>query len=400
MSVLKTIGLATMGVFFVTPLMAADKGEGYAVLVGIRTCDKAKELRTLPYRESDVAELSRALHDIGFKKENITLFSRAGNGIGRRASPTKEEIRKELNLVLQDRNSADMVVVALGGHGVRFKGDPDIYFCTADSQLADKSTMLSLKELYKDLEDCKAALRFLVVDAFPKDPFSKASKLPRDLDVDGPLHTPAPPKGVAILYSCSEDERSHDATKLRRGVFFHFLIEGLKGEAANADGDVSVLALSDFVNRRVKSFVNVEFSAKQRPNLHAKDLGDTPLVRFGQLHGKWAGEYSYGKIAGQQGVRFTMNVSRHLDNTLQAWIQEPNTFGNQDEPFLFASCTGEFLGPTRKVTWSKKYDGTGGASHTVEYSGTLSANGSKIEGTWVIPEQGNATGPFVMQKSK
>src|SRR5262245_24981662 len=52
---------------------------------------------------------------------------------------------------------------------------------------------------------------------------------------------PNPTRGTAALFSCKGGERAFETDKLEHGVFFHFVIEALKGEgkAKNKRGAVT-----------------------------------------------------------------------------------------------------------------------------------------------------------------
>ena len=105
--------------------------------------------------------------------------------------------------------------------------------------------------------------------------------------------------------------------------------------------------------------------------------------------GVWTGYYGYdsqgrmipfqAKLAAK-GAEFTGGVT------------EPNTFGDPAVLFLTADISGGVAEAGGKVRWIKTYDGTGGPSHSVEYSGAYDADGC-IEGLWRI---GVANGPFKM----
>ena len=61
--------------------------------------------------------------------------------------------------------------------------------------------------------------------------------------------------GTALLMSSKADETSLESSGLRQGVFSHFLIRGLKGEAdENKDKVVSVEELFDFIARNVRDY--------------------------------------------------------------------------------------------------------------------------------------------------
>lgn len=66
---------------------------------------------------------------------------------------------------------------------------------------------------------------------------------------------------------------------------------------------------------------------------------------------------------------------------------------------LFAALEGSFDGVN--VSFIKTYDGTGGWSHSVPYTGTLNIDATEIEGTWIVAEPGyqSLTGRFLMIRS-
>jgi len=61
--------------------------------------------------------------------------------------------------------------------------------------------------------------------------------------------------GTALLMSSKAEETSLESSGLRQGVFSHFLIRGLKGEAdTNKDKVVTVQELFDFINDKVRDY--------------------------------------------------------------------------------------------------------------------------------------------------
>ena len=88
-----------------------------------------------------------------------------------------------------------------------------------------------------------------------------------------------PPGGVAALFSCSEGQKSFESEKLGHGVFFHYVIEGLKGEAANKKGEVTLQRLAAYVADEVPDAAReVSDSARQRPQQVGDLSGGLPLV--------------------------------------------------------------------------------------------------------------------------
>ena len=256
------------------------RGEKYALLVGVRRYDP-NELRSLPYAEADVVALAEVLKAEGYKAGNVVLMTQTAGAEDTRFLPLASRVRSELRLILNDLEAEDSVLVAFAGHGVQFRGDAESYFCPADARLADKQTLIALGALYKDLEACGAGLKLLLVDACRNDPQSANSRDRAAVElksVTGPQPTP-PPGGVVAFFSCSEGEKAFEHADLKHGVFFHFVIEALKGEAAGpGEAEVVLPDLEKFVKRRVRDFVREKYGVRQMPELKGTSRDLVPLV--------------------------------------------------------------------------------------------------------------------------
>jgi uncharacterized caspase-like protein len=255
-------------------------GERYALLVGVQQYGKG-ELRNLRYAQHDIEELSAVLLKAGYRKENVVRMTQQEGATDTDLLPTADNIRQQLRLLLDDRKPDHSVLVALAGHGIQFQGDTENYFCPAGAKLDDKRTLLPLGEVYKALEKSPAGFKLLLVDACRNDPLSASAA--RRATVDVPSVTrprkPVSPGGVAALFSCSEGELAFEHESLQHGVFFHFVIQGLQGEAdLNHDLQVTMAELMEFVQLRVADFVRAEFKKRQMPELVGKLRSSVPLI--------------------------------------------------------------------------------------------------------------------------
>jgi formylglycine-generating enzyme required for sulfatase activity len=258
----------------------AREGEKYALLVGVREYDP-NELRSLPYSEDDVTELAEVLRASGYKPGNVVLMTQTVGARRPRFLPLAGQVRKELRLLLQDLAENDGVLVALAGHGVQFVGDPESYFCPADARLADKSTLIPLGEVYKELEACGAGMKVLLVDACRNDPRSDNSRARAVVSLQSVTRPTLakPPGGVVAFFSCSPGEKAYEHAELKHGVFFHYVIEGLRGAAVGAEErEILVPDLEKFVKRRVRDFVREKYGVRQSPELEGKTRDLVPLV--------------------------------------------------------------------------------------------------------------------------
>jgi formylglycine-generating enzyme required for sulfatase activity len=258
------------------------QGEAYALLVGVRAYDP-NELHELAYSEEDAAGLAAVLRAGGYQPLNLVLMTQTLGATRPRLLPLASNIRKELKLLLQDLEPADSVVVAFAGHGVQFAGEKSTYFCPADAKLADRSTLIPLDEVYRELEACKAGLKLLLVDACRNDPRTKNSRSRAEVELES-LNRPQavpPPGGVLAFFSCSEGEKAQEYEELKHGVFFHFVIKGLSGEA-DLDGDalISPEELAQFAKRRVRDYVRERNGVRQMPELRGTSRDLFPLVHL------------------------------------------------------------------------------------------------------------------------
>jgi hypothetical protein len=257
-----------------------DAGEKYALLVGVRKYDP-NELRALPYSEPDVVELAGVLKANGYKPGNVVLMTQTLGAEDTRFLPIVANIRKELKLLLEHLDEKDAALIAFAGHGIQFQGDEESYFCPADAKLADKSTLIPLSEIYKALEQSQAGLKVLLVDACRDDPQSQNSRDRQVVNLESVTRPQrkSPPGGVVAFFSCSDGQKAFEHADLKHGVFFHFVIDALRGAAIGPDqNEVLVPDLVKYVTRRVKDFVREKYGVDQLPEWKGTSRDLLPLA--------------------------------------------------------------------------------------------------------------------------
>jgi hypothetical protein len=115
------------------------------------------------------------------------------------------------------------------------------------------------------------------------------------------------------------------------------------------------------------------------------------VKKFDSLSGLWTGAYRYRWSRGD--VPFNARLEESGE-TLTGEIDEPNTFGDPSSTRLFASVRGSRQGA--QVSFIKRYDGSGGRSHTVGYEGSVNADFTRIEGGWSLAGD---SGAFFMERA-
>jgi hypothetical protein len=107
------------------------------------------------------------------------------------------------------------------------------------------------------------------------------------------------------------------------------------------------------------------------------------------LTGIWHGLYSYP--VGRAPVSFVATLIE-AGHTVSGTTHEPCGMGGGPNETLFATLLGRRDGSA--VSFVKTYDGSNPHYKNVAYEGTLSADGTEIEGRWIVP--GSWSGKFLM----
>ncbi len=264
--------------------LAADK---YALLVGVANYQhpELRKPEPLKFTVNDVNELAKLLRPVGYR---VTLLTDETATQDEKLRPTKSNVEAQLKAMLRQAKAGDSVLVAFTGHGLQF--GQEAYYCPVDARpFADETdSLVSISLVYGQLEKSFADVKVLLVDACRNDPTPGRGRGPGISDV-------APPKGVAALFSCSRGQRSFEHDSLRHGVFFHYVLEGLKHEAADRQGDVTFEGLSTYVRKMVPAKVHELFpdqKPNQLPNMKADLEGAPPVlarVEFGPTIDKMLG---------------------------------------------------------------------------------------------------------------
>jgi hypothetical protein len=122
-------------------------------------------------------------------------------------------------------------------------------------------------------------------------------------------------------------------------------------------------------------------------------MTDSSQMSTHSLTGVWNGIYSYPSRYGP--VSFVA-ILIEAGSSVSGTTHEPCVRGNCPSDTLYATLTGSRQGSV--VAFAKVCEG--GSPHydrAIEYQGTLSADGTEIEGRWSIP--GDWSGQFLMIRS-
>lgn len=162
-------------------------------------------------------------------------------------SAVAENIYKGLDDIIAKAGKDDLVLIYLAGHGLQ-----GFYVPTDSDGYRNRVEYDVIKER---LSLCQARQKLVIADACYAGSLL-AAKSPMFESVDlFYKKLLASGGGTAFLLSSKSEEFSLESQGLRQGVFSHYLIEGLKGEAdTNKDKLVSLEELYTFVYSNVREY--------------------------------------------------------------------------------------------------------------------------------------------------
>jgi sulfatase modifying factor 1 len=307
------------------PTSAQSRGRKVALVVGVQEYDH-RDMTDLRFAEGDAARLTETLRRLGF--EVTLLTATEGRKLASRI-PTAANIRAAAESLAKGLTKRDTALIALSGHGIQPSGGNEAYFCPQDAnptlvyddrsraQPQDPTTLIGLDDLLKRVHGRGVGGTLLLVDACRNEPLRKGRKGIKGIEsvvFDTPDQS-------GLLLSCSKGEFSFEIEGLGgageagrpvgAGVFFHYVIEGLNGKAADPeDGIVTWDGLTNYVKRRVPAEVKKADVGSQTPASIGHLEGVIELARpvettarplvwpFGEAAAK-AGQMAWAKSLGK-----------------------------------------------------------------------------------------------------
>src|SRR5262249_14998256 len=151
----------------------------------------------------------------------------------------------KLAALVKDRQKGDSLMVALSGHVIQFAGERECYYCPADADLMDPTTLLPLSDVFNMLDNCSAGTKVVFLEC--RQERSKNGAEVKKFNLGDPQPwTLRIPRSVSVYFSCFGGGKGFVRAEDGEwsGAFFAFVSLGLAGEADdNADQKVTLAEL-------------------------------------------------------------------------------------------------------------------------------------------------------------
>jgi Tfp pilus assembly protein PilF/uncharacterized caspase-like protein len=249
------------------------KSKRWALIVGIDDYDD-KQIKPLIGAANDAKVLKDALVTYaGFPKEQVILLASNQSDA---PQPTRVNILRRLSNLANHVQKDGLLLVAFSGHGIERKGEG--YLLASDSQTSDdieflEETSISVTRMRERIRATGAGQIVMLLDACRNspdgnrdggegggEPMSAAFVKGFNFDERNRQVT-----AFAILYATEVGHYAYEFKEKRQGYFTWAVVEGIKGRAANEQGEVTLGGLTAYVEEVVPKIVRAELGKEQKP---------------------------------------------------------------------------------------------------------------------------------------
>jgi hypothetical protein len=263
-----------------------SKEKRWALIVGVDEYEK--DVSSLKGGVNDAKALKDVLvKQAGFPESQVILLTTEAAAT-RDQLPTRVNILEELDN-LSGRVPADgLLLFSFSGHGVSIGNEA--YLIPSDGRITKNLKLLrdfsiDVRRIKEAIEESKVKQVLVLLDACRNElgrgeainPLTEAYKSGFSFDVVN-----SEVKAFATLYATSIGYRAFEFfdkdTKQYRGYFSYAVVEGLKGKAANAQGEITLGGLTDYVDRTVPERVRLAKGEKQEPFKEIAGYKESELV--------------------------------------------------------------------------------------------------------------------------
>lgn len=244
----------------------------FALVIGVDEYQDAQINRLGGAANDAKAIVDGLIQYAGFPRDQVVLLT-GDQPVERR--PTRGNILRRLSNLRTAATKDGLLLVAFAGHGIEREGKA--YLLPSDAQVSGDITLLedtaiNVEEMRKRIVQTGVGQVVMILDACRNDPSAGRG------DSDNPLtkrYTQAfnfeernvDIQAFATLYATDVGHRAYEYTEKKQGYFTWALVEGLKGAAANAKGEVTLGALLNYLQDTVPKRIQLDLGSGkiQRP---------------------------------------------------------------------------------------------------------------------------------------
>ena len=295
-----------------TTNQATQLGKLWILLVGINQYND-RELPSLKYSALDCQGLGEALSEATENTRELTLHHDFAE-----RKPELVSVRNSLKEIVASAQSGDTILFYFSGHGLLDPATQQVYLCLADTQKKQLTTTgFPLNDVLRLLGNCHAAQQLIWLDACHSGGMTLrgTSKIslpnPTSQLVKVLRRKAEKSQGFYALLSCDHSQQSWEFPELGHGVFTYYLMRGLRGEAADAQGIIEADSLYQYVYHQTLRYIDRSNQQIRLINQQKSNRGERQLQSEYPLQTPKRIVEGFGKVViGQWGVTENDSLSR------------------------------------------------------------------------------------------
>jgi len=232
------------------------------------------------YNSSQLDNLRFAVNDAReiinvFKIQEGRIYNRVNNRLiaDGAIEPTKENIMDGFDY-LKGAGENDLIILFIAGHGM-LDQNGSFFFMPKDAIINDNGSIRSANAV--SLRDIQSIFeipgqKIVFIDACHSAGVSNS--MTRVVD-NTRLQRSLQSEGTVVLVSSKGDQYSQERQDISHGVFTYAILQGLRGEAQQNNGTITMTALNLFVSNKVRELTNNQ----QEPVFGSSGYTDFPVAR-------------------------------------------------------------------------------------------------------------------------
>lgn len=241
----------------------------FALLVGVNRFLDGRTFPSLRYCVNDVLILRETLASQGYLVR--LLHDEMPEPEYR---PLRENVRRELGELCHQAQAEDLLLVHFACHGFVQGGQQYLaVHDTRPSRLAD--TAVSVSALEQQLRQCPARRRILILDAC-----QSGATLHRGPEEEFIRFAFEQAEGFVRIAASTAQQKAQEWHDKKMGAFSYFLNAGLRGEARNQYGLVTVQTVANYVLYQLRKWTQENLGRAQEPTIQYEGMGEIILADY------------------------------------------------------------------------------------------------------------------------
>ncbi|HVS82447.1 MAG TPA: caspase family protein [Pyrinomonadaceae bacterium] len=248
-----------------------SKAKRWALVIGV---DKYRDPQISPLKgsDNDAHTLADALvRYAGFPSDQVILMA---TDQPEERQPSRVNILRRLSNFASVVPKDGLLVVSFAGHGMERNGQA--FLLPTDAQISEdvsflEETAVSVARIKDRIRATGVGQVIFLLDACRNDPGGRADA-PNQL-TQGYVNAfnfdvrNREVQAFATFYATAVGQRAYEYTERKQGYFTWAIVEGLKGAAANQNGEVTLAGLVSYVQATVPKRIGIDLGAgkQQRP---------------------------------------------------------------------------------------------------------------------------------------